>query len=86
MTLTETRPCAIPSGAAKGDLPFSPGDTVKLTDRFAKALSNKQQKRCKIDWASGRGVVHHCSAYSVSVLWLGRRAQDALPVGAVEKT
>lgn len=62
------------------------GDTVKLTDKFARTLmKSSRRRRHNIDWRSRRGVVCHVNRNDVLVIWNHMKAPDNLPVRAVEK-
>lgn len=61
---------------------FSPGDSVKLTDRIAASLANNS--RARVNWRSRRGVVHSCSDVQVFIKWDGRSSTDNWPIKAVE--
>ena|SRR4051794_16658093 len=76
----------------RANVPFAPGDEVRLTRRYAKTLSKKRTTtkvyKCtttKVNWDKRRGIVHSCNPYTVSVFWEGRRSADVLLVNAVEK-
>jgi hypothetical protein len=65
-------------------LPFSRGDRVKLTDRYADALN--RALKTKIDWRARRGSVARCNEADVYVAWDGRESLDSIPIKGVEKT
>jgi hypothetical protein len=62
--------------------PFVPGDSVKLTNRFAAVLSSTP--RAKHDWKKRRGVIRKCNSKIAYVVWDGTRSMDPLPVSVVE--
>jgi hypothetical protein len=61
---------------------MKPGDSVKLTDRYAAVLN--KHPHCAIDWAIRRGVCQRSNQHDVFVLWEGRATLDQIPLKAVE--
>lgn len=61
---------------------FTPGETVRLTARFAGVMEKRSRRR--IAWTERRGVVAHCNQNSVYVIWAGCKSPDPLPIAAVE--
>ena len=68
----------------RANVPFVPGDEVRLTRRYAKTLS-KKRTATKVNWHKRRGIVHSCNPHTVSVFWEDRRSADMLLVNAVER-
>jgi hypothetical protein len=65
------------------DLPFSRGDQVRMTERYAIALM--KCPGCKIDWVHRRGTVRACNRTTVTVLWPGRSSVEIHDVRSVVK-
>ena len=61
---------------------FEIGSTVKLTDRYAKAISSVNGN--SINWVGRKGKVLSCGKDSVGILWDGRRSREYVPHRAVE--
>jgi hypothetical protein len=66
----------------RSEPPFEIGSTVKLTDRYAKAISSVNGN--SINWVGRKGKVVSCSKDSVGILWEGRRSREYVPYKAVE--
>jgi hypothetical protein len=62
---------------------MTPGEPVKLTDRYASVLC--RSPKCKVDWRTRRGVVSWVNDRSVAIFWDGRKTLDIIPRQAVEK-
>jgi hypothetical protein len=60
---------------------------VDPATKAAQAVRSATAKTRGVEWATGRGVVAHCTRFSRSVLirWEGRKSMDIWPVEAVEK-
>jgi hypothetical protein len=61
---------------------FEVGSTVKLTDRYATAISSVNGN--SINWVGRKGKVLCCGKDSVAILWEGRKSRDYVPHKAVE--
>ena len=62
--------------------PFEQGSTVKLKDRYAKALSKAKGNRR--NWLGRKGMVVHCGKDAVCIIWEGRKSLDYVPLKGVE--
>lgn len=61
---------------------FEKGSIVKLTDKYATALSKR--KGNPKEWIGRLGKVLNCNKDCVSILWNGRKTADYVPHKAVE--
>lgn len=57
--------------------------TVKLTDRYAAALS--KAKGNPLRWIGRKGIVVSCSKSAVCIIWEGRKSIDYVPLKGVEQ-
>jgi hypothetical protein len=62
---------------------FEPGESVRMTDRYAAVLC--RSRRNKVDWRARRGVVNWANPNQVAITWEGRTSVDVLPLRAIEK-
>lgn len=62
---------------------FKKGDPVRLTTRYANALSKAVQAK-RVDWRMRIGVVRACNDTQVTIMWPGRRSPDYVQVKGVE--
>jgi hypothetical protein len=65
------------------EVPFTRGEPVKLTERYAETLC--RMPKVRVDWKSRRGIVHRCSDSEVYIRWDGLKSLEAVPFKAVER-
>jgi hypothetical protein len=61
---------------------FDQGSTVKLTDRYATALSKSRGNPRR--WIGRKGMVVSCGKDAVCIIWEGRKSLDYVPLKGVE--